>query len=357
MRRALRLAKKGRTSPNPMVGAVVVRGSEIVAEGFHPKAGEPHAEIFALNRAGDAAKGAVLYVTLEPCCHFGRTPPCTESIIEAGISKVVAAMADPNPKVAGKGFKRLQEAGIETEVGMLETEARRLNEAFVKYITTGLPFFRLKMASTLDGKIATHTGDSRWITGPAARKRVHQMRRDADAVLIGIGTLLKDDPELTVRHVSADTQPIRIIVDSSAKTPLSARIFESPGKIIIAVTKAADEIKRRKLEERGARILSLESADTAGKYADLTDLARKLAKMGIINILVEGGGEITAGFIDAGLADAVSFFIAPKIIGGRNAPSPVEGTGLELMKNALNVEGVRTRRYGGDICIEGYLAK
>ncbi len=355
MKRALRLAKKGWTSPNPKVGAVIVRNGQIVGEGFHPKAGEPHAEIFALNKAGGAAKGAVLYVNLEPCCHFGKTPPCTDAIINAGIFKVVAAIQDPNPEVSGKGLQILRNAGVETVVGVLESEARQLNAPFFKYITSGLPYFRLKMAMTLDGKIASREGDSRWVTGLAARRRVHRMRRDSDAILIGVGTLLKDDPELTVRLVKTAFHPARVVLDPSAKTPTDAKLFRTPGEIIIAVTKSAEPHRIRKLEEKGARILSLESVDAAGKLADLSDLAKQLAALGIINILVEGGGVTAAHFIQTGLIDSVSFFIAPKIIGGRGAPTPVEGVGLDFMENAIKLSNIRVRKYGEDICIEGDL--
>jgi len=351
MQRALRLAERGRTSPNPMVGAVLVRDGAIVGEGYHPRAGEPHAEVFALAAAGEAARGATLYVTLEPCCHYGRTPPCTKALIEAGVARVVAAMSDPNPLVQGKGFAELRAVGIEVSIGLLEDRARRLNEAYIKYITTGLPFFRLKMAMTLDGKIATRTGESRWITGEAARRYSHRLRSKADAVMVGVETALRDDPELTAR-IPAASQPARIIVDSFARTPPNARIFDAPGKVILATTKQAPAARLRTLEQRGARILSLESAD---QRVDLPTLARELASFGLINVLVEGGGELAAGLLAAGLLDAVTFFVAPKMFGGREAPTPIEGTGISDIDDATNLRDIRIRRFGEDICIEGYV--
>ena len=355
----MRLAGRGRTSPNPMVGAVIVRDGCIVGEGFHPRAGEPHAEIFALSAAGDAAGGATLYVTLEPCCCFGRTPPCTQAIISAGISRVVAAMTDPNPRVQGKGFEELAAAGIETEVGVLEDEARRLNEAYIKYITTGLPFFRLKMAMTLDGKIATVTGESRWVTGESSRKRVHKLRDAADAIVVGIGTVLRDNPRLTSRVGSAaERQPARIVVDSFARTPPEARIFDAPGQVIIAATVGAPAVRLRRLEQNGARILLLGTTGFAkGVRVDLNALAVELASLGIINVLIEGGGELAGGFIEQGLVDAVAFFIAPKILGGREAPTAVEGVGVKKLEDALMLRDVRVRRCGDDICVEGYVVR
>lgn len=360
MRRALRLAARGRTSPNPMVGAVLVRGDSIVGEGFHHRAGEPHAEVLAIAAAGDKAGGATLYVNLEPCSHRGRTPPCAKAIIQAGVSRVVAAMTDPNPLVSGAGFDQLRAAGIEVEVGILEQEARRLNEAFVKYITTGLPFFRLKMAMTIDGKIATKTGDSRWVSGEAARCYVQRLRRRADAVMVGIGTLLRDDPLLTVRGTCSANQPLRVIVDALAQTPPEARLFEEQGEILIAASQHAPVHRIWTLEEAGARILLLSSRgdpDSPGNVrVDLAALARELAKMEMTNVLVEGGGELAAGFVEAGLADAVTFFISPKIVGGRNAPTPVEGAGVSEMAEAWKLHDIRVRRFGEDVCVEGYLA-
>jgi len=357
MRRALRLAKRGRTSPNPMVGAVVVRDGRIVGEGFHPRAGEPHAEVFALRAAGEAAKEATLYVTLEPCCHYGRTPPCTKTIIQAGVARVVAAMVDPNPRIQGKGLKKLQDAGIEISIGLLEDQAQRLNEAYIKYITTGLPFVRLKMAVTLDGKIATNTGESRWITGEVARRYVHKLRSRADAVVVGIGTILKDNPRLTARSASGvqmGHQPARVVVDSMARTPPDAAIFEAPGGLIIAATKRAPDERLRRLEQMGACILLL---NDVAERVDLTALASELAAGGMINVLVEGGGELAAGFLEAKLVDAVTFLTAPKILGGREAPTAVEGMGVRSLDEAINLQNIRVRRFGEDVCIEGYVER
>ena len=356
MLRALRLARRGRTSPNPMVGAVVVRDGGIVGEGFHPRAGEPHAEVFALRDAGEAARGATLYVTLEPCCHHGRTPPCTQAIISAGISRVVAAMVDPNPVVGGKGIRELRDAGIEVTAGLLEDDARRLNEAHLKHITTGLPFFRLKMAATLDGKIATRTGDSQWVSGEASRRLVQRMRDRADAVVVGIETVMRDDPRLTVRRGerARTRQPVRVVVDSGARTPPSARLLDEPGEVLIAVTERAPAADLRRLERRGARILSL---DNRNGRVDLTALAKELAARGLINVLVEGGGELAAGFVEAGLLDAVTFFVAPKIIGGREAPTAIQGIGLATMAEAIGLNDIRAKRVGEDLCVEAYVER
>ena len=357
MRRALRLAKRGRTSPNPMVGAVVVRDGRIVGEGFHPRAGDPHAETFALSAASEAARGGTLYVTLEPCCHYGRTPPCTKAIIQAGVARVVAAMVDPNPRIQGKGLKKLQDAGIEISMGLLEDQAQRLNEAYIKYITTGLPFVRLKMAMTLDGKIATNTGESRWITGEAAGRYVHRLRAKADAVVVGIGTILKDNPRLTARSASGvqmRRQPDRVVVDSMARTPPDAAIFDAPGKVIIAATNRAPNERIKRLEQKGARILLLNGT---AQRVDLTALARELAARGMMNVLVEGGGELAAGFLEAKLVDAVTFLTAPKILGGREAPTAVAGIGVRSLEEAINLRDIRVRRFGEDVCIEGYVER
>lgn len=349
MKRALRLARRGRTSPNPMVGAVIVRDGVIVGEGFHPKAGEPHAEIFALNAAGDSANGADLYVTLEPCCHKGRTPPCTDAIIRSGIKRVFAAMVDPNPEVGGKGIEILKSAGIEVHVGLMESEARELNRGFIKRVTTGLPFVLWKAAMTLDGKIATRTGDSRWVTGEKARRYAHQLRTRSDAVMVGIGTVLADDPELTVRGIRAAANPLRVVVDSHARTPATARVLSPDAPTIIATLRDIPEDRMDALWKAGARILGIREAD--GRI-DLRYLMSELAKMGMNSVLLEGGGELAASMLDAGLIDRGIIFLAPKIIGGRDAKTPVEGKGIELMSQALGVSKPKVRRFGDDIALE-----
>lgn len=349
MKRALALARRGRTSPNPMVGAVIVRDGVIVGEGFHPRAGEPHAEVFAINAAGSLAEGADLYVTLEPCSHFGRTPPCADAVIKAGIKRVFAAMVDPNPKVSGSGIRRLQDAGIHVEVSMMEPEARELNRGFIKRVTTGMPFVLWKAAMSLDGKIATNSGDSRWITGERSRKEVHKLRNTHDAVITGVGTILADDPELTVRGIRGAVNPAIVVVDSRASTPPTARILKSGASVYIAVTEQADGERIRHLEDADVKILMMPEVD--GRV-DLNTLMIKLAEMGINTAMIEGGGELAASMLKAGLIDRGMIFVAPKIIGGRDAKTIVEGTGIEMMADALPASNLRTHRFGDDIALE-----
>ena len=351
MKRALRLAVRGKTSPNPMVGAVIVRDGKIVGEGFHPKAGAPHAEIIALQAAGDLAKGADLYVNLEPCCHYGKTPPCTDSIIKAGIKRVFAAMQDPNPEVAGKGIETLRKAGVEVHVGLMEAEARELNRGFIKRMTVGMPFVLWKAAMTLDGKICTRTGDYRWITAEKARLEVHKLRAASDAVLVGIGTVLADDPELTVRLPGRKRfqNPIRVVVDSEGKTPPEAKVLNQEAPTIIVMKRTAPEVNLDRLWRSGARLLGVQ--DVGGRI-DLKYLMGELSKMGINYLLLEGGGELAASMIELGLIDRGLIFVAPKIVGGRSAKTPVEGEGFELMSQALVVENLKVRKIGEDIAFE-----
>ena len=349
MKRALALARRGHTSPNPMVGAVVVRDGVIVGEGFHPHTGEPHAEVFALNAAGSLVEGADLYVTLEPCSHFGRTPPCADAVIKAGIKRVFAAMVDPNPLVSGNGIKRLRNAEIQVEVGMMEPEARELNRGFIKRVTTGMPFVLWKAAMSLDGKIAANSGDSRWITGERSRREVHKLRNSHDAVITGVGTILADDPELNVRGIRDAVNPIKVVVDSKASTPPTARILNVDAPIYIAVTEMADRERMNRLQDAGAKILMMPAADNR---VDLNALMIKLADLGINTAMLECGGELTASMLGAGLIDRGMIFVAPKIIGGRDAKTIVEGAGIEMMADALNASNLRTRRFGDDIALE-----
>ena len=353
MQEALRIAAnaRGRTSPNPLVGAVIVKDNRIIAEGWHRQVGTPHAEVHALNMAGELAKGATLYVTLEPCSHFGRTPPCANAIVEAGIKRVVAAMSDPNPKVAGRGFQILKDAGIEVEVGVLEDEARKLNEVFVKWITTDKPFVTLKTAMSLDGKIATSTGQSRWITSEASRRRVHELRDINDAIMVGIETLLKDNPLLTTR-INNGKSPIRIVVDSNARTPLASNIVTNhQAKTIIAVTENAPIERVNALKKSGIEIIF--AGD--GERVDLNILMNELAKREIISVLLEGGGTLNFALLEAGLIDKIYAFIAPKIIGGRSALTPVEGNGFENLSNAINIKDISMEQIDSDILITGYI--
>ncbi len=359
MRRALELARKGlgRTSPNPAVGAVIVRDGIVIAEGYHQKAGTPHAEIHALQVAGEKARGATLYVTLEPCCHYGRTAPCTEAIIAAGVSRVVAAMADPNPEVAGGGFNILRQEGIKVEVGLLETEARRLNEAFIKFTTTGQPWVTLKMALTLDGKIATRTGASRWITGSIARDKGHQLRDSHDAVLVGIGTVLADDPQLTTRlSVGGGRDAVRVILDSRLRIPLTAKIINqfSLAPTLIATTTAAPETVRQQLIAKGVEVVVLPAKD--GRVA-WQPLLMALAQRKITSILVEGGAEINMTALVSGTVDRIVAFIAPKIFGGTAAPGPVGGLGVASPDLAWQLDKLEIEPCGEDVMLSGYLRK
>lgn len=364
MRRALELAQqaRGRTSPNPLVGAVVVQGGCVVGEGYHRRPGTPHAEVHALAAAGQQACGATVYVTLEPCSHSGRTPACTEALIAAGVRRVVAAMIDPNPRVAGRGMAALEAAGIATQVGLLENEARRLNEAYVRYITTGRPFVLLKWAMTLDGKIATRTGDSRWISNLASRRLVHRLRDEYDAVMVGVGTVLRDDPELTARlsdfgempPEGTERQPLRVVVDSQARTPPTARVLRPHGgpPTLLAVVERAPAARRAALQEAGAAVLALPERD--GRV-DLTALMEELGRRQIMSVLVEGGGTLHAGMLAAGIGDKVIAFIAPKIVGGSSALTPVEGAGAPTLSESILLTSLTVRELEGDGVLEGYL--
>lgn len=352
MRLALRLARRGRTSPNPMVGAVVVKDGAVIGEGFHPRAGEPHAEVFALDSAGENAAKATVYVTLEPCCHMGRTPPCTEAIIKAGIARVYAAMSDPDLKVAGKGFERLRQAGIEVQCGLLEPEARALNEAYIKHRATGMPFVILKSAMSLDGKIASRTGDSKWITGERSRAFGHKIRRDVDAIVVGGNTARVDDPRLTARVGSKTYYPTRVVVSVSGDLPASLVLIGQPGESIIAVPERANSESLRKLEQAGARILFLKDY---GDRASIADLMRQLGELGHLSVLIEGGGEIAASALEEKVVDKVVFFYAPRIIGGRGAISAIGGLGAEDIASSITLDRVKVRRFGEDLAVEGYV--
>ena len=359
MRRALRLASLGRhASPNPMVGCVLVApDGRVVGEGFHPQAGQPHAEVFALRAAGEAARGAAAFVTLEPCSHQGRTPPCADALLRAGVARVAAAMTDPDPRVAGCGLERLQAGGVAVDVGLLEAEARALNAAFITHRLTGRPWVVLKTAMTLDGKIATRTGHSQWITSPVSRRAVHRQLRDrCDALITGIGTVLADDPSLTTRleHKSG-RDPLRVVVDSAARTPLDAqvvRLAAHDGRTLIVTTSAASPARRAALAARGCELLVC-APDTAGRV-DLADLVARLGTRGdVIGVLVEGGGELAAGFLQANLVDRWLAFVAPKIVGGRDAPGPIGGVGAARIGESLTVSPWRVSRCGPDLRIDG----
>jgi len=360
MESALSLARLavGYTSPNPAVGAVVVKDGLVVGMGYTRPAGMAHAEVMALRQAGDRARRATMYVTLEPCAHFGRTPPCTEAIIEAGISEVHVALIDPNPLVCGRGVNRLNEKDIKTHVGMCQQEAYDINEAYIKQITTGLPFVVAKFAMSLDGKIATKTGDSKWITGEETRKYAHGLRYAVDAIMVGINTVLADDPRLTARGCGGrggigKKQPLRLVVDSRGRVPLTARIFEGPGEAMVAVASPFDPAKKDKLVKAGAEIVELPARDGA---VDVLELLRLLGSREIVSVLVEGGGKLLGSLFDQKAVDKVLAFISPIIIGGRQA-AYVEGNGVENITGALRLNRVEIKSFGDDILVGGYVAK
>ena len=349
MRCALTLAKRGRTSPNPKVGAVIVKDDRVLGEGYHRRAGEPHAEVNALADAGESAKGADMYVTLEPCCHHGRTPPCTDAVIAAGIARVFVAMVDPDPRVAHKGVDKLTDAGIDVEVGLCENDARELNAPYIKHRTTGMPYVILKSALSLDGRIATHTGDSKWITNERSRAFVHRIRRDVDAVVVGAGTARADDPLLTARLGKRTYYPARVVVTASGDVPDTMRMLREPGQTIIAAGKSADAGSLKKLEKAGARILTVTGSD---RRLSMSDVMKQLAGLGYLSVLIEGGSEIAASALEDRVVDKVVYFYAPRIIGGRDAVGAVGGTGAAAVAESVSVDGVKIRRFGSDFAVE-----
>ena len=359
MRRALELARKGEghTSPNPMVGCVVVKDGRIISEGYHEKYGEFHAERNALTRCTEDTAGADLYVTLEPCCHQGKTPPCTEAIIEQKIRKVVIGSRDPNPKVAGKGVQILRDHGIYVETGILDAECRKLNEVFYHYIATKTPFVVMKYAMTLDGKIACATGDSKWVTGEIARTQVHRMRGRYRGIMVGIGTVLADDPMLNCR-VEGGVDPVRIICDSNLHIPTESQIVKTASDIetIVACSQEALESERkqekiRRLKEAGIQIIGTEGAHGV----NLVELMKKLGGQNIDSILLEGGGTLNASALEDGIVNKVYAYIAGKLIGGMDARSPVEGMGIDRMADAITLQNVEIEKLGDDFCIVGYV--
>ena len=356
MQQALDLAKTamGHTSPNPMVGCVVVKNGKLVASGCHERYGEFHAERNALTRCKEDLTGADLYVTLEPCCHQGKTPPCTDIIIERKIGRVFVGALDPNPKVDGGGIKILREHGIEVITGILEQECLALNEIFFHYITTGLPYVAMKYAMTLDGKIASANGDSKWVTGEKAREHVHFLRKKYSAILAGIDTVLADDPLLNCR-TEEGVDPIRVICDSHLRLPMDSRIVKTAGKIrtIAAYTDAEEETKK-KLESTGVELLQISEKNG---HVDLEKLIRTLGGKKIDSILVEGGGNIHGSLLQTGLVNRVYAYIAPKLIGGKNALPPVGGDGIEKMKDAVVLQNQEILHLGADYCIRGDVVK
>lgn len=359
MQRALELAKKGigHTNPNPLVGAIIVKDGRIIGEGYHERYGEPHAEVNAFRNAVEDVEGATMYVTLEPCSHFGKTPPCANAIVEKKIKKVVIGLVDPNPLVAGKGVEILRNNGVEVVTGVLENEGKKLNEIFLKYITTKLPFCILKTAMSLDGKIATHTGDSKWITNEQSRAFVHEMRHRVSGIMAGIGTVLADDPMLNTRLAEGiGRDPHRIIIDSSGRLPLDAKMLnmQSTAITIAAVTEKADKEKLKMLQEKGVEIIM---TPLKNGRVDLGYLMKELGERKIDSVLLEGGGSLNFSALEEGIIDKVVAFIAPKIIGGKEAKTPVEGIGVGYMKEAVELSDINIQRFGDDIMIEGYFRK
>jgi diaminohydroxyphosphoribosylaminopyrimidine deaminase / 5-amino-6-(5-phosphoribosylamino)uracil reductase len=362
LRLVLGLAARGagRTFPNPMVGAVVVRDGRVVGRGFHTRAGAPHAEAVALAQAGRRARGATLYVNLEPCCHFGRTPPCVDAIIGAGVRRVVACMRDPDPRVRGRGFLALRSAGVRVISGALGRQARRLNEEFVRRMRNGRPVVTLKAGMTLDGRIATRAGESKWITSPRSRAEGRELRLEHDAVIVGVNTVLRDDPELRVRsgrgpagRTSGWAGPVRVVLDARLRTSPRARLFSNGGPpVILAALRGVPKTRRRRLEERGAVVI--EAAGRNGRVA-VGPVLRELSRRGITSVLVEGGSEVLGAFLDARLADRLVLFVAGRLFGGREALPVFGGLGAARLQEAALIDGIVVRRVGPDLRIEGKL--
>lgn len=355
MRRALGLAASaiGEASPNPLVGALVVRDGRIVGRGVHRYAQVTHAEVLALEDAGEQARGATLYTTLEPCSHHGRTPPCTEMIIRSGIARVVAAMIDPNPQVCGRGLETLRRAGVRVDLGVCEGEARRLNEAFVTYITTGRPFVHLKIAMSLDGRIATRSRESRWITGEAARHRAHELRHQSDAVLVGIGTVLADDPELTDRLGRPRSRPLaRVVLDSRLRLPLESKLVRTADAApVLVFTSFAEQERIELLRALGVTVIRAPAHD---HRVSLPAVLEELGRREITRLLVEGGAEVAAAFVEHRLVDKFTLFLAPRLIGGREAVPALGGRGCARVSEALVVDIVGLDRVGEDIELTAY---
>lgn len=354
MRLALRQARKaaGRTSPNPMVGAVLTRDRRIIAKGYHKFPGGAHGEIDALKKAGAQARGATLYLNLEPCSHYGRTPPCADALIRAGIAEVVAGMKDPNPLVAGRGFSRLRRSGIRVRVGLLEDECQALNEGWIKYIRRGMPFVTLKLAATLDGKIASRTGDAHWISGDVSRRYVHQLRNQLDAVVVGAGTAIADDPQLTCR-IAGGRNPLRVVLDSRLRIPLTAQLLRQPdpAKTIIVTGANLSSSKAKVIQGLGAQLWKLPLRSGKIPWAHLL---RRLARSGVVNILIEGGAGVAASALKGKIVDKVLFFYAPKILGG-DGKAMVDGLNIRRVTQSIAIKRLAVKKSGEDLLIEGYL--
>lgn len=359
MKRSLRLASKarGRTSPNPMVGAILVKNGMIISEDYHRRPGSPHAEALVIEKAGKNAQGSALYVNLEPCCHIEkRTPPCTRAIIDAGIKKVIIGMIDPNPKVFGKGAMELEKAGIQVKRGILEKESRRLNECYIKNITTGRPFVILKIAMTLDGKIATPDGQSKWITGEKSRKIVHHTRSYVDAILTAIGTVKADDPQMTSR-IRRGKNPLRIVIDPHLEIPVDAKILQGPPQTIIVTKETEMKEQKRKFIEKKKTIHNkgIQIIEYKGQKANLVWLMEQLGRQGITSILIEAGSSLNAYALREGIVDKVMFFIAPRIMGGAKSFPAIGGEIYRRLEEIYRVRDLKIRKIGEDFLVEGYV--
>jgi diaminohydroxyphosphoribosylaminopyrimidine deaminase / 5-amino-6-(5-phosphoribosylamino)uracil reductase len=340
-------ATDGQTSPNPKVGAVLVKDGQIIGMGAHLKAGEPHAEVHAISMAGEKAKGATLYVTLEPCSHFGKTPPCSNLVIDSGIKKVFVASVDPNPLVGGAGVKKMLEAGLDVQVGLMEEEAKALNKVFFHYISTGLPYVTLKTATSLDGKIATVTGESQWITGEEARKDVHQFRHTHDAILVGVNTVIKDNPSLTTRLEAGGRNPVRVILDSTLRTPIESRVLnDRAAQTIIVAGAQAEYEKIKQITELGIEVIKLET-----EKVGISDMLKKLGDRGITSVYVEGGAEVHGSFLKEKAFQQVITYIAPKLLGGKHAPAAYGGAGIDRLEDTVPLEIRDVKQIGQDIRI------
>jgi len=357
MRMALELARKGKgwTTPNPLVGAVIVKGGRVIGQGYHQKYGQPHAEVNAIASAKEDVTGATLYVTLEPCSHFGKTPPCSDLLIDKNIKRVVVGTLDPNPLVAGKGIERLRSNGIEVVTGVLEEESQKLNEIFIKYIVTKEPFVVMKNAMSLDGKIATVTGESQWISGESSRKQVHSLRHELAGIMVGIETIIKDDPQLTSRTLNS-RNPIRIVVDSQLRIPIDSKVLtqQDKAKTIVATTKSANKEKVDTLKQMGIEVIV--TKEKLGRV-DLQELMKVLGAKGIDSILLEGGATLNFSALEEGIVDKIQSYIAPKIIGGKEAKTAVEGAGIQSLKSAFQIDRMTSVMVGEDLFVEGYIVK
>lgn len=355
MNLALELAKKGkgRVNPNPMVGAVIVKNNKIIGQGYHKEYGKSHAEINAINSTKESVEDSTMYVTLEPCSHYGKTPPCVEKIIESKISKVVIASLDPNPLVSGKGVIKLIDAGIEVVSGILDEENKKLNEVFMKYIVKKIPFVIMKSAMSLDGKISTRTGESKWISSDESRENVHKLRNEVMGILVGVNTIIQDNPQLTCRLENGKT-PIKIVVDSNLRIPLDSKVIKDAHnyRTIIITTSLAKESIVKELENKGVEIIIAESKDNS---VDLNDMVKQLGQLNIDSILLEGGAMLNFSAIKEGIVDKLQVYIAPKLIGGKLSKTPIGGNGIEKLKDAYQIRDISVKMLSEDILIEGYL--